>query len=116
MESNNNESANLGGGGPGLFKFPSDDNSVGSHNDGLLASKESQFGSISVHSLNLDSIEDTPKPEFVGRTQLAGGSRVVNLVDETIGMDGPMYSFLAILLAPHDATAMYPTVLPISQQ
>ncbi len=53
----------------------------------LLASDQSHFGSISVHSLDPDSIEDTLPATRSDQLQQDVGDKGVNLVDETIGME-----------------------------
>jgi hypothetical protein len=73
MYSDNNETTNLGGYGAGLLETPTNEDSVDSLDDGLMASDVSHFGSISAHSLDLDSIEDPPEAGFVDQTHQEGG-------------------------------------------
>ena len=87
MDSGQNETANLGGTSAGLLESPSDEDSVGSCEEGLLASDQSQFGSISGHSLDPGSIEDTPDDPFGDQLQQDVGDEGVDLADETIGME-----------------------------
>jgi hypothetical protein len=87
MYSDNDETANLGGYGAGLLETPTNEDSVDSLDDGLILSDVSHFGSISAHSLDLDSIEDTPEAGFVDQTHQEGGGGGVNSSDETIEME-----------------------------
>ena len=73
MDSNKKETVNLGGSGAGLLEPPTDEDSVDSLDDGLVASDGYHFGSISAHSLGLDSIEDPPEAGFVDKTHQEGG-------------------------------------------
>jgi hypothetical protein len=87
MYSDNNETANLGGYGTGLLETPTNEDSVDSLDDGLVVSDVSHFGSISAHSLDLDSIEDPPKAGFVDQTHQEGEGGGVDSSDETIEME-----------------------------
>ena len=87
MDSGQNVTANLGGTGAGLLESPSDEDSVGSCDDALLASDQSHFGSISVHSLDPDSIEDTPDDPFGDQLQQDVRDEGVDMADETIEME-----------------------------
>jgi hypothetical protein len=61
MSSDNEKSANSGGSSTGLVDTPTDEDSVASLGEGLVASDGSHLGSISVHSLNPESIGDPPE-------------------------------------------------------
>ena len=87
MDSGQNVTANLGGTGAGLLESPLDEDSVGSCDDALLASDQSHFGSISVHSLDPDSIEGTPDDPFGDQLQQDVGDKGVDMADETIEME-----------------------------
>jgi hypothetical protein len=65
MPSDNEKSANSGGSGTGLVETPTDEDSVASLGEGLIASNGSHLGSISAHSLDPESIGDSPEDEFV---------------------------------------------------
>ncbi len=52
MSSDNEKSANSGGFGTGLDETPTDEDSVASLGEGLVASDGSHLGSISAHSLD----------------------------------------------------------------
>jgi hypothetical protein len=88
MDSGQNETANFGGTSIGLLESPSDEDSVSSCKEGLVASSDqSHFGSISVYSFDPDSIEDTPDNPFGDQLQQDVGDEGVDLADETIGME-----------------------------
>ena len=81
MDSGLRETTNLGETRAGLLESPTDDDSVGSCEEGLLASDQSHFGSISVQSLDPDTIEDTPNYPFGDQLQLDVGDEGVDLAD-----------------------------------
>jgi hypothetical protein len=86
MPSDNEKSANSGGSGTGLDKTPTDEDSVASLGEGLIASDGSHLGSISAHSLNPESIGDPPEDKFIDQGHQEGVGMGGNLADETIDL------------------------------
>jgi hypothetical protein len=86
MHSDNEKSANSGRSGTGLVETPTDENSVASLGEGLIASDGSHLGSISAHSLNPESIGDPLEDEFIDQGHQEGVSGGGNLADETIDL------------------------------
>ncbi len=58
IPSDNEKSANSGASGTGLDETPTDEDSVASLSEELVASDGRHLGSISAHSLNPESIGD----------------------------------------------------------
>jgi|FrelakmetLWP11LW_1041352.scaffolds.fasta_scaffold92518_1 hypothetical protein len=86
MPSDNEKSANSGGFGTGLDETPTDEDSVASLGEGLVASDGSHLGSISAHSLDPESIGDPPEDEFIDQGHQEGVGGGGNLADETIDL------------------------------
>jgi hypothetical protein len=86
MPSDNEKSANSGGSGTGLIKTPTDEDSVASIREGLVASDGSHLGSISAHSLDPESIGDPPEDEFIdqGNQEGVAGGEVIWLMKRLI--------------------------------
>jgi hypothetical protein len=72
IPSDNENSANSGGSGTGLVKTPTDEDSVASFGEGLVASDGSHLGSISAHSLDSESIGDPPEDKFIDQGHQEG--------------------------------------------
>ena len=86
MPSDNEESANSGAFGTDLDETPTDEDSVASLGEGLVASDGSHLGSISAHSLDPESIGDPPEDEFIDQGHQEGVGGGGNLADETIDL------------------------------
>jgi hypothetical protein len=84
MSSDNDDASDTSAGSHGdVHKNSTDEDSVTSDSDGLVLSDGSHMGSVSVDSIDSDSIRDPLKDGFVDQPQQERGGGGLNLAVET---------------------------------